>query len=379
MRRVVLGGETTTLGSGEDADLRCVGPGIASRQLRFVKTARGVRVEAVRAGGTVVVNGDDLFSKDLDAGDVIELGAVQVRWLGARRPAPAAPRATARAARGAGGSVRRPRSRGAPTWLMVSGALLLCVAIAALGLKALAGSTWPHGPQDYVDLAREQLGNHEPQRALDTLEFALRDARGAVRDEALGLQADIRRMLVERNEQPLAQAAREQHDPLAAFEARYLQGAVERPAAREFVRQADAWLARHGELCRRHSDGKPLLRYVESARARYAPAAALGEPESAQDVSFAVAAHLRFQWREYPAALARLDAHLARTPDAALRAERERLLEEGEQWLQQKLRQIDQLLDRGDRSNAARELQSLERYSMRPQWEPAIAERKARL
>ncbi|MBL9078119.1 MAG: hypothetical protein JNL08_11480 [Planctomycetes bacterium] len=382
VRRIALGAAVTTFGSDPACELHYPGAGIAPRHLRFVRTARGMRVEPVAAGGAVEINGEPRFAKELEPGDEIAVGAVRLRWRGARTAARPVLRPAVRpAARGgsAAAAPRRPRHRSMPSWLLVSTALLLSVGGIALLLKALAASDWPHSPQDYVDLARAQFGSHDPQRALDTLEFALRDATGPVRDQALKLQADIRQLLVERSEQGKVDAARQQHDSLTGFEATFLMSEVTRPKAREFVRQCDQWLAQHAELGRRHRDALPLLAWVESARARHAAAAALGEPETAADVLFAAQAHLRFQWREYPAAIARLDAFLARTPDAAVQGERDRLLADGEKWLQGKLRQIDNLLARGDRDNAARDLLALERFSVLPAWEPQLRERKARL
>lgn len=385
VRRVAMTGDTATVGSGSSASIQCTGRGIAPLHLRFVRIARGVRVESAQAGGTVEVNGEELFCKDLTPDDVVAIGELEVRWIPDRAPPPS-PAHTARrsgpraAVRSAASPVSRARSRsrGAPTWLMASGVLLVLVVGAVLVLKGLSRSTWPHSPSDYVDLAREQLANSHPQRALDTLEIALKDAEGATRQQALTLQADIRRLLVERVELPKVQAARQEHDLLASFEGRYLQ-TVERPAAREFVRLCDQWLAEHGDVCRRLAEGQPLLRSVEERRQRHLAAAALGEPETAADVIFAAQSLLRFQWRDYRGAMARLDAFLSRQPDAAVQAERARMLEEGEQWLQGKLRNIDSLLSRGDRDNAAKDLEQMEKWSTLPEWAAQVQERRSRL
>ncbi|MBX3463724.1 MAG: hypothetical protein KF830_11165 [Planctomycetes bacterium] len=389
VRRVAIGPGTTTFGSAAEADVPCRAPGIAPRHLRFVRTERGVRVEPCTAGGVVEVNGEALFCKDLEPGDEIVLGAVTLRWLAeppvpmpapppARRPPP---RGRGRAAghRPAAATARRPRTRRGHGWWLVPGVVLAVLVAGALMLRTLADSTWPRTPQYYVDLAREQLANGQPQRALDTLEFALRDAEGATRAQAQALQADIRRLLVESAEAPRLQAARQEHDLLAAFEARYLGAGAARPAAREFVRQCDDWLGRHGDLCRRLADGAALLRFVEQRRAQHLGMAALGEPDGAADVVFAAQSRLRFQWRDYRGAIGRLDAFLAANADAVVQAERARLLAEGEVWLQGKLRLVDQLLARGDRDNAARDLQQLERWSALPEWAPLLQERRARL
>lgn len=411
---------TFVVGSDESADVRIDWPGIAGWHFRFVRTATVVRIEPMRPGGTVEVNGQALFCKDLRAGDVIDVAGVQLRWLpeapvassgaaagpqvgAAPRAAPRAPLraeargdpagtadtagaparvpgATTRAAAGKPRARLRPRARRTPVWVPVlSLSALVCVA-ALLGIRHFQGSTWPNSPQHYVDLARAQFGNHDPERALVTLGFALREATGATRTEALQLEADIRRVLLETAERPKIAIARHEHDLLLEFSERYLRDGGERPAVRELVRACDQWLQRHREVCALVTEGGPLLRTIEQLRARHVAAAALSEPDTAADVIFAARARLRFQWRDYRGAMARLDAFLAAHPaDSDVVAERAKLFAEGERWLQGKLRSIDGLLDRGDTDNAERDLAQLERWSALPEWAAAVAERKQRL
>lgn len=373
------------LGSAADADVRVAAAGVEPRHLRFVRTGGGVRVEPTRAGATVTVNGEALFCKDLESGDTIELGRVRLRWLGGPVPPPA-PRPTARrrpagrAARAGSRPAPRVRRRGVPTWVAVVGLGGLCVAVGLLLVRHFSGSTWPSSPQHYVDLARTQLGNQQPQRALDTLAFALREATGATRAEALRLEADIRRLLADATEAPKLLAARREHDLVLGFAGRYLRDAVDRPAAREFVRLCAEWLTKHRDVCTRHSDGAGLLRAIQEQHDRHVALAALDQPDTAADVVFAARSRLRFQWRDYRGAVARLDAFLVRQPDdATVRAERDQMLADGEQWLHGRLRTVDALLTRGDVDNAARDLDELERWSVLPQWAPLVAERRQRL
>jgi hypothetical protein len=401
------------VGSAADADVRVAWPGITPRHFRFVRTDGGVRIEPVQAGGTVAVNGEELFCKDLVAGDVIDVAGVRLRWLPAA-PTPentadaleavraefaaAAPKAKARAAaqgavartgrsRAAAGGraaserpARRARSRGVPTWVLALAFVAVAVLVALLVFQRLGGSTWPRTPAHYVQLAREQFANHNAQQALSTLAFALRDATGETRAEALRLEADIKRILVEAAEMPKVVTARQERDLLLEYLGRYLRDGAGRPAAREFVRQCDLWLQRHREVCTRIRDGQPLVREVEDQRARWLAVAALSEPDTAADVVFAARTRLRFQWRDYRGAFARLDAFLAANPgDATVRAERETLLAEGGEWLRGKLRTVDMLLGRGDVDNAEKDLAELTRRAMLPEWEPLIAERRARL
>lgn len=385
-RIVPVDGDLLVLGSGEGCDVRLAQPGLQGRHLRFVRTDRGYRVEPVRAGATVAVNGEDLFCKDLEPGDRIELAGLQLRWQADAvvREAAASSR-TGRERERDRDRVRqsarpaRARSGGVAKWLPVAAVFALVLLAASALLRTWSRSTGPHSPQDYVDLARAQLGS-DPQRALDTLAFALRTATGPVRDEALALERDIVAIQFEIAESPRISTARAEHDLLLSFQGRYLQDGSPRPAARELVRLCDTWLQRHEELCARHGDGLPLLRAVQELRSRYVAPAALGEPDTEADVMFAARSRLRFQWRDYRAALQMLDAWLAAHPAAAAVArERETMLVEGEEWLRGKLRIVDLLLDRGDTDNAARDLAWLEKRCALPPWQAMVQERRARL
>lgn len=388
------------VGSEASADVRVAWPGIGAQHFRFVRTAAGVRVEPVRPGGTVAVNGEELFCKDLVAGDVIEVAGVRLRWLPAAVPPPS-PQPAARGelpaavARGAvarktplqtGGTIpgrspaRAARGRGTPAWIPVLGIVAVLCVVGLLLVRHFRGSTWPSSPQHYVDLARAQLANHQMQRALDTLAFALREATGPTRAEAQQLEAEIRRLLLETAEMPKVMTARQEQDLLLEYVGRYLRDGGERAAAREFVRSCDLWLQRHRDVCARVSDGQPLLRSVEDLRSRWVAVAALAEPDVAADVIFAARTRLRFQWRDYRGAVARLDAFLAAHPDdAAVRAERDTIVAEGAEWLRGKLRNVDRVLDRGDTDNAEKDLAQIERWCQLPEWAPMVAERRQRL
>lgn len=388
VRTFTLATDKVVIGSGPGCDLQVRAADMQPQHLRLVATSFGHRVEPVQPGGTIEVNGEELFCKDLEPGDQITVGSTQLLWLGPQAvsgtsavdaPPPAAPvvdlapRSVARRAR------TRPARRGGANWLPISAVFCVVVGAIVLVLRGCAGSTWPHSPQHYVDLARAQVGNMQPQRALDTLDFALRDATGATREEALQLRADIVRVQTERSMQAQIDAARRACELLQGFEGRYLKTAPERPAARELVRLVDAWSAAHGEICRQHSQGPPLLATAAELRQRFVSLAALHEPDTAADVTFAARSRLRFQWREYRSALEVLDGFLAANDDAAVRSERQAILDEGEQWLAGKLRGIDLLLARGDTRNAALDLEQLERWSILPQWRPQFEERQRRV
>jgi hypothetical protein len=383
-RFVGMPGARLLVGSAAGADVQVRGPGIEAQHLRFVRSGAGVRVEPVQPGGSVTVNGERLFCKDLGPDDVVELGRAQLRWIAAGPPA----EAQAAAGRGKVSSRRHkePARRAAtrrrsavPAWLPVTGVIAAVLVAAVLVLRALSESKWPSTPAQYVELARQQAANDKPQLALETLAFVLEDATGAVREEALGLEATLRQLVAEGADSAKVQAARAEHDRLRSFQERYLRDAAGRPAAREFVRLCDQWLSRHGAVCRANTEGQPLLRFVEEQRARHVALAGLGEPDTAADVTFAAQSRLRFTWRDYRGAVDVLDRFLKSNDDAAVRAERERLVTEGLEWLSGKLRNVDLLLERGDRDNAEKDLQQIERWAMLPEWEGLVKERRARL
>jgi hypothetical protein len=375
------------IGSAASAAVRLVGAGVDGEHLRAVRTDRGWRVEPVRPGATVRISGSDLLCKDLVAGDTIELAGHRLIWQptkavnaapAAAAPVSAAPGSAAPRAR------RRAHSRSRSPWLLVVVVVATLVLFGWLVVRWFQGSTWPVTPQHYVDLAREQFHNHQAQRALGTLAVALREAQGSTRDEALALEAEIRRVLVELADLPKVTAAQRDRDLLTSFAARYLRDGGGRAAAREFVRNVDAWLAQHRGAAAVNADGRALVAAVEAERARYLPVAAMESADTVADVVFAARAHLRFQWRDYRSAFARLDefGQSASGADAdEVRRQRRTMLSEGEEWLLAKLRNVDQMLlgsDR-DRDNAARDLDQLERWCAIPEWSGAIAERRRRL
>lgn len=347
--------------------------------LKVVPTADGVRIEHPQRGETLRVHGEDLPCKDLTHGDAVDVGRVRVTWFaddaaGHGSHSRGAGRARTRDA--AAGRKVRSRSRKS-VWpaLLITVAVVLVVLFA---LRRLGNSTWPRSPMHYVDLAQIQYDNNRPERALETLEFALKEATGDARERAMALQRDIRKLMLENASALEVSAARREHGLLESFVQRYLVE-PERPAARELVRLCDAWSERYGEVCGWHPDGKPLLAAVTGLRERFAGTAELGTPESADDVLFAARSRLRFQWRDYRGAMARIDAFLARAAgDERVQAERTRLVREGREWLDKRLRRVDRALERDDLDNAERDLDSLERWVAIPAWEADIAQRRER-
>lgn len=366
---------------------------LAAPLLSFVRTDRGYRVEPGRPGGTVTVNGEALFCKDLVVGDVVETDGARLRWLGdgaaARasapmvRPAPqgrAVPRGPAAAAQPIAAGKGRSRRRRQRQWGPIAAIFGLVVLGIVLVLVSLSRSDWPRTPQHYVDLARSQAASNRREQALATLDFALQDATGATRAAALQLQAEIRQAMAESADAPAVQSARQELDRLHEFERRYLQPSPTRPPARELMRALELWSQRHELVCRRHPDGGQHLQAVAQLRQRYAGLAALDTPDEPADVVFAASARLRFVWRDYRGALALLDGYLQRHPDdPVVSRERERLLRDGEAWLLDRLQRIDRLLESGDRDRAAQDLAELERHSVVPAWAPLVQGTRQRI
>lgn len=376
-RVVTVDGPMVGIGSDAAAGIRI--DGLAAAELRLVRTDRGYRAEPARPGASLRVNGQELFAKELAAGDVVELGPVRLRWLPSPRPPAAAPSprpaARPRAPAAPPAPAQRPhrhrRRQGMPPAALV--AIVLSIAVGALLLlRTCAGSTWPKTPQHYVDLARSQYGNGLFQQALGTLEFALNEATGETREQALQLQQQIRTALARATELPLLQAARNDLELLQSFVDRYLQpdpGA--RPAARELLRECREWQSAHGGLAADNPEAAAMAAQVAELQQRYAAAARPGEPDTAADVLFAAQAQLRFVNREYRVALQLLDGYLAANPgDAEVQAAREQLLADGAEWLQRRLANIQQAVVLGRVDQARRDLRQLRRAALLPQWQP---------
>lgn len=344
--------------------------------LRVVPTVSGVRIESPDAGQPLRIDGKERLCKELAHGDSVDVGRVRVTWFDDAAVTAAGPRSGGRSGRdGARRATRRSRSSIWPA-LMITVAVL---GVALFVLRRLGNSTWPRSPMHYVELAQIQYDNNRPERALETLAFALEEATGEARERAQALERDIRQLMLENAAALEVSAARREYTLLDSFVQRYLR-TPERAAARELVRQCDQWRESYGEVCEWHPDGKPIYQAVTDLRARFSGDAALGTPETAADVLFAARSRLRFQWRDYKGAIARIDAFLLRNGDAAeVREEREQMLRDGREWLARRLRRIDAALQRGDVGNAERDLDSIDRWVALPEWQADIDARRSKL
>lgn len=386
---------------------------IQDLSVRVVPLENSVRVEPLFGDDVLHLDGEDVVSKELLAGEFLVINNVRLRWLGSKpgradagtksiskpisksmgaqkKSAPKAksaesyePVSTSRhRPRGADEPRASQRMRRAPkktNWLPASAITAALLVIAMFVVQRLSDSTWPHSPKHFVELAQAQYDNNDPQRALETLAFALRDATGETREQAEELEKDIRRMMLEQASALQVSDARYELDLIKSFVSRYLKS-TERPAARECVRLCDIWLESFRSACDGHSRGQAVLTELESIRSRYISAAAPGSPETPADVIFAARSRLRFQWRDYKGAFAALDAFLARNAgDEAVTKERKKLLTEGDEWLQKQLRRLDRQLERGDLDNAEQDLGRMDKWVVIPEWQEVIDERRSRL
>jgi len=338
--------------------------------LRVVPSERGVRIESPEPGASLRVQGEDRAGVELIHGRGVDIGRVRVTWFDGVVSVDAAGRA-----RGSARSSRSPRSNAWPAVVVTVGVVVLALFV----LRGLDGALVLRPPSYYVELAQAQYENNRLERALATLTSVKDDTVGGVRVTALALERRIRRLLRESDAAADVAAARAEHRLLVSFEARYLT-TPQRPASRELVRLCDEWSNAHGEVCGWHPDGSSLLAAVAQLRERYAAAAELLQPEDRADVVFAAESRLRFMWRDYKGALVRIDTFLAAHPEEqALRAERSRLLREGREWLEKRLRRVERAVGSGDLDNAARDLVHLERWVAIPEWEAEIAAQRAQL
>lgn len=411
---VAIEGAKVWLGSGEGVAIRLRAPGLAARHLCFVKTEHGYRVEPAEPGATVEVNGEDLFCKDLEVGDRIRVAGLQVRWMSSpppprnpgpasvrpRPPAPSKPVAPARAPvaparepaadpepdlepdpapRAARALRARRRSSPLPVILLFASALVFLVVV----FKTGAGSTWPQSPQHYVTLAGQQVQNGKLDLALRSLDFALLDATGTTREEALQLRDQIHALQVEQVERPKIDAARPSYEFLGSFVDAYLKQEAPKLAVRELVRRCDRWLLTYGKVCEAAAAGQSMLREVQALRNRYVALANQTEPEGIEDLRFSIQVMMRLVTRDYLGALQRFDEFQKAHPEVGgVAAEREQWLAEGEVWLAAKLATIDEAIatsGSGDGYRADRMLRPLEQWCALPQWRARLQQRRERI
>ncbi len=382
--------------------LRASGKGVAvadaagdarGAELRISPTRSGLRLEPVRAGAMVEVDGESLFCKDLEDGDSFSVGTARVVF---RSDAPAAMRSggsAASAGRSSGAGSPPPPSRGEAAVRarqrssrertskpLLFSLVSLSLLAAFVALRWMDSATSGRDPEELLVFAALDFERGQYASARQRIDEAVREGDLDVRAKAAELRARIDAVEKQAEAASLVQRAREEQETLRAFEDRYARNGLERPAARELLRMCDAWIAANSQRLAGSSGGDSLVASVRAQRDRAAQKAEASQPETAADAAFAARARLRFVVREYKAAVARIDAFVASHPDDAFAvSEAAAIRAEGKEWIAKQATRLLQQLDRGDVDRVREELQQIERFAVLPEWEPLVAPVRQRL
>lgn len=272
----------------------------------------------------------------------------------APRPAPVVPAPSRPQPAGVGRRSRSGRGpvrvAGMPRTVFVWNVMLVAVLVGYLLYRWVDRSPLSREPEDLIGLARTQWGAGDAEQALATL----RSAREQTTDPAEQARIDqiaqgIRDAEQRLRDQPVVDRAREEFAVLERFVRTFLRDTPPpRPAARELVRRADDWLREFAAIAGRYDDVRGDVAAVEALRARYLPSAQLGDPDTAEDVLFAVDRLLSFRLRRYAEAITALQAFLASgaPADDARRVEARlaALRTEGPEWLASRRQSIERLV-----------------------------------
>ncbi len=260
--------------------------------------------------------------------------------------------------------IDRPGAR--PAWHLFSGLILLALTLVWISIRLATGAGGGQSAPDLLALAETQHARGNLQLALRTAETAAARAEGdAALSAAIEAFATKTRAALQRaSDIEDLDLARHAAENLRVFERAYLIAEpTHRAACRELVRLADRWLGRYRAVCERHDEGRAMVATVADLRARYAPAAALEEPENVEDVLFAALRATRLKRPRYREALERLDEYLARRgPDADVaraRAYRDEQERAGREWLDGQIRLLRREWERGRTDTVLTELRYL--------------------
>lgn len=352
--------------------------------LRIVPTRAGFRLEPMRAGAMVEVDGQELFCKDLADGDAF---AVEGRRVVFRSDVAQAARATAATAQEGRRAPSMPPSRGEvvartrersqrerTSKPLLASFVSLALVVGFVALRWLDAATSGHDPEELIVFATLDFERGQYASARQRIEEAVRDGDLEVRAKATSLRARIDAVEKQAEAVALVQRAREAAESLRSFEDRYARNGLERPAARELVRMCDAWSVEHAQRVLAADGGASLVAAVKAQRDRAEAKAELAQPETAADAAFAARARLRFVVREYKAAVERIDAFVAAHPDDALaRSEADAIRAEGKAWIEKQVARLLQQLDRGEVDRVREEAQQIERFAVLSEWQTTFA------
>lgn len=287
-------------------------------------------------------------------------------------------RSAARTQREEAGRRGRPAPPG-PRWHLVSGVVLLSVAVVWIGIRVLSDSLVAESAEDLMALAETQLERGNAQLALQTAQAAASRGTGgdAMRAKIAAFETKAKQAMQAAGDAPVLDSARQGMDNLRTFEKSFLAATpTARPACRELVRMADGWRQRYAATCERYPDSAPMVKEAATLRARYAPAAQLDQADDIEDVMFAAKRATRLQRPRYRDAVAAIDAFLARGGDPAVleraRDFRAKMLESGREWFDQKMAQMKHAFELGKTDTVLREVDGLAAESVIDEWKPVF-------
>jgi hypothetical protein len=214
----------------------------------------------------------------------------------------------------------------------VIAAVVAPIAMVIVTKTLRSDTTADKSPADLLAQARAELADQKPERALDTVTLAeLRSPAPETRQALADLRRQIEAQIKRSADLPQVQRAQEEVEAMRNLEATALATKPpRRAAARALVRAARAWQSQHNELATRYPELAPVALQVRALEQAYVQAADLDQPDSADDVFFAVERRLAMPKPWYKDALQQIDAYMSGFPKdpqiKALMAKREDVL-----------------------------------------------------
>ncbi|MEM7203110.1 MAG: FHA domain-containing protein [Planctomycetota bacterium] len=389
MRRdYLLRGDRTRIGSGTGNEVQIADPGLAERHMVLIR--RGADYSALAAKGAELrVNGERVTKSRITYGDQIEIGDTVLELLeeslitsrGGGLDAIADELSRELGAAGAkfgGGrrrraAGRRGASRSSRSLMMTSGAIAVALALGFIAVRFAASDAFGKSAGALLQLAETQASHGRLEQALATLRAARdSDPDGETKRRIENLCSRVETTLQRRVDDPALVNAKNGLTSMEEFVGAYLVAdPARRPACRELVRAAEAWLVDYRAVCDRYEDGREHIGKVQAMLDTYAPAAFIDEADVAEDVEFQAQHLTRLVRRRYGEAIALIDGFLGEHPEDArapeLRALRSTLASEGRYWVRRRLEHAQRLLETGDLTGARREVEFLRDQAL-PEW-----------
>ena len=396
--------DAVTVGKDAQNNIRLKDPDAAAFEAKLVRGAQGWHIEAAAEGRKLTVNGMTVRAADLETGDVVKLGNVELVLLSTDgeaapvaaaaapapaptpAPVPASPRATAPRLRSGGaghapqaqGTARRQAAKerevepGGARYArqirdekpmnsqrigMLSAIGVLSLAAIFLVYKFVTGSSFNRSPADVIAEAASFLKDGNLESAEATLAIVERDLRGAITNQDAAaiakLRGDMKSFADKKLDMPrLENAVDEFSGRVLNFREFYLKTEPwERPPARVYVGILEAWLRRHEAVCEKYPDYRDnQLKTVRELLPKARAVAKMNEPDTEADVRFRVKRAMELKrhnpWREIITAC---DTFLKNNPDNSyVRKMRAEVYEVGQKDMKKLIEEADAKLARGD-------------------------------